>query len=374
MARPCPRETPASHLDATPQPLAAGSAPGAALADALRGSWRAAPPPLAVTEEVLAAIAPALLVNGVAGLVWRRLHRNAQELSRAGVLREAYRFQALRAALREREIAAAVTRLRSHGVEPLLIKGWAAARAYAEPGLRPPGDIDLCVRAAQLEAARAALRTIDAGLLVDLHLEAPSYSDRSAEDLFARSRLVTLGDTNVRVPSAADHLRLMCLHLLSHGAWKPMWLCDVAAAVEAREPDFRWEDCLAGDPRRTDAVLCVIALAGSLLGADLAGTPGEQRSRSLPGWLAPAVLRQWEAGAGASAHGPLVDRLPSLFRRPARLWGELRLRWRNPIQATFELGAPFNGFPRLPLQLAATFRRAPGFVRQAWERRRRRPS
>ncbi len=344
---------------------------GTAIADALRGSWRASPPPLAITEEGLARLERVLLVSGAAGLVFRRLDPAARESASARALHDAYRSQALRASLREREIAEAVRRLRTEGVEPLLMKGWVAARGYAEPGLRPPGDIDLCVRKEQLETARAVLRDHGTGLAVDLHAGAPSYADRTADDLFARSEKVLVAGVDVSVPCPEDHLRLMCLHLLSHGAWRPVWLCDVAAAVEGRTPGFRWQECLAGDPRRTKAVACVVGLAARLLGADLSGTPGQGREGELPRWLEPAVRRQWAAGAGASAHGPLAHRMSGFLRRPLRLREELRLRWRNPIQASFELAAPFNSLPRLPFQLAATLRRAPDFLRQVTERSRR---
>jgi hypothetical protein len=111
-------------------------------------------------------------------------------------------------------------------------------------------------------------------------------------------------------------------------------------------------------------VACVIGLAQRLLGADLAGTPLSDGATKLPRWLVPAVLRQWEQGLGASGQGPLAGRLADLLRHPGGLRAELRLRWRNPIQASFELGAPFNGWPRLPFQLLATLRRAPAFARQ----------
>ena len=45
----------------------------------------------------------------------------------------------------EMEIGEAFSRLRSVGIEPILAKGWAIARLYPERGMRPYGDIDLCV-------------------------------------------------------------------------------------------------------------------------------------------------------------------------------------------------------------------------------------
>src|SRR5438477_4931957 len=323
-----------------PSPAVTNDALGSATADALRGSWRASPPALVLDDEHLARLSPSLQASGSAGLVCRRLDAAARERASARGLRDAYRSQAIRASLREREIAEAASRLRAEGIRALLIKGWVAARAYAEPGLRPPGDIDLCVGKDQVEAARAALGPM-AGLILDLHPGAPSYVDRSLDDLVARSEEVPVAGAAVRIPCAEDHLRLMSLHLLGHGAWRPVWLCDVAAAVEARPAAFAWEQCLAGDPRRTEAVACVIALSARLLGADLTGTPWQERAAVLPRWLEPAVRRQWGAGTGASAHGRLADRTSDLVRRPAGLREEIRVRWRNPIQATFELAAPF---------------------------------
>jgi hypothetical protein len=49
---------------------------------------------------------------------------------------------------------------------------------------------------------------------------------------------VELNGAKIRILGAEDHLRLLCLHLLKHGAWRPLWLCDVAAALESRPSSF----------------------------------------------------------------------------------------------------------------------------------------
>jgi hypothetical protein len=146
-------------------------------------------------------------------------------------------------------------------------------------------------------------------------------------------------------------LRLLCLHMLGHGAWRALWLCDVAAAVEARPPTFDWDRFLWGDRRRTEWVTCALGLAHALLGARIAETPVAERARHLPRWLAPAVLRQWGQGFRRS---PLF--LPELLY-PRRALHAIRHHWRNPIQGTVEVGGPFNDWPRLPFQLAACVRR-----------------
>jgi hypothetical protein len=62
---------------------------------------------------------------------------------------------------------------------------------------------------------------------------------------------------------------------------------------------------------------------------------------------------------GARDRDALVWQLGS----PPRLWEEARFRWDRPIQATLEIGGPFNGFPRWPFEVAAVARRAPEIAR-----------
>ena len=84
-------------------------------------------------------------------------------------LRDAYRLHALQAAVHERELAEVVPALQAAGIEALIVKGWAAARLYAEPGLRPYGDIDVCVGPTRHRAAREALAASLPSVDVDLH-------------------------------------------------------------------------------------------------------------------------------------------------------------------------------------------------------------
>jgi hypothetical protein len=160
--------------------------------------------------------------------------------------------------------------------------------------------------------------------------------------------LVPLGGLQVRIVGPEDQLRLSCLHLLRHGAWRPLWLCDCGLLVETRSADFDWDYCLRGNRRHAKALLCVLRLANQLLGACVEETPAADRGGSLPSWLIPAVLRQWGRPYVRYADQPLANYL----RSPAGLLPALRRRWPNPIEATFGMRAPFNELPRLPFQLA----------------------
>src|SRR5579863_889158 len=219
---------------------------GFAIAAMLAGSWRRAPPRLELPVEDLTAIAPLLLRSGAGALAWWRIRHSADELLPAALrqFRLTYLGYAARAAEYEAEIIDAFIALRSSGIEPILIKGWAIARAYPESGLRPCGDIDLCVSPDQRVKARTIMNARHlSSYSVDLDT-LTRFGECCFETIYSRSQLVNLGGSEIRVPCPEDHLRILCLHLLKHGAWRPLWLCDVAAALECRPQTFDWDRCL----------------------------------------------------------------------------------------------------------------------------------
>jgi hypothetical protein len=198
---------------------------------------------------------------------------------------------------------------------------------------------------------------------VDLHDGFNNLDHLSFEDVFARTQLVPLGDTQVRVPSPEDHLRILCLHMLRHGAWRPLWLCDIAIAVENRPSDFDWDRCLGQEPRWADWVACAIGLAHQLLGAHIDNTPIAPRAERLPGWLIRQVLKQWSVPV-SEARGTNKHRAPmSTYRHnPARVLKDLHTRWPDPIEATISVGGPFNNLPRWPFQLGNCILRTARFA------------
>ena len=262
-------------------------------------------------------------------------------------LKQAYRLHTLQAALHEGDIKRVFTLLRAAGVEPLLAKGWAVARLYPESGLRPYGDIDLCVRPDEYQAAVDALAAPGIRRApVDLHQRFSDLKDRALDELYRRSHLVRLGDVDVRILGPEDHLRLLCLHLLRHGARRALWLCDIGAVLESMPEDLEWDYLVSGDRRRSDWVACVIGVAHQLLDSRLDESPVAERARHLPGWLVPTVLHQW--GMGYSYYTRASE---CYLRNPAGVLQGLRERWPNPVEATTYVHGPFNGLPRLPFQV-----------------------
>ncbi len=134
---------------------------GRAVAGVLAGAWRSAPPQLEMPPEEVATITPLFLASGAGALAWKRLRHFSDQLLIIALkqLQETYLGYAIHAAEHEHQVAEVFRVLRSAGVEPILLKGWAIGRLYPEAGLRPTGDIDLCVAPTQHAKAQAVLNS-----------------------------------------------------------------------------------------------------------------------------------------------------------------------------------------------------------------------
>ncbi len=325
------------------------------LSTVLGGAWRTAPPALSLGEGHWNAVAPLLLRTGAGGLGWWRIRQTPWKDGAAGhTLQQAYRLHSLRAAVREHHVRQVFARFAEAGVSALLVKGWSVARLYPQPGLRPSGDLDLYVAPRHYARARAIAGELEAGgCVTDLYSGVPPRYGSSFEELFERSLRIPLDGVQVSTPAPEDQLRLLCLHLWKHGAWRPLWLCDIAVALESWGGSLDWELCLGREPLARGWAEAALRLAHTLLGASVGGTPLEL-DRPLPRWILPAVLKAWST--------PEVLEHQLRWRTALKQGGlreglrQLRLRCRDPIRATVDLRRPFDGSPRLPLQIAATAR------------------
>jgi hypothetical protein len=348
-------------------------------------------------------------------LAWWRIRNSELAATATGLLlRDAYRHLRLAARLHEREIKNDFALLRTEGIEPVLVKGWASARMYPDAALRPYGDIDLCVRPDQFARAAEVIKQIQTatGPFVDLHDgfasigrvqrpmskvqspklikdQRPKAKDQSPElaswhTIFARSRLVSLDGEQIRILSDEDHLRIICLHLLQSGGWRPLWLCDVAVALDQIKDDFDWTICLGSDQRHAEWAAATIALARELLisrqekdrrqtavGSRQESASSVNRHRApavclLPtaSWLRSAVLRHWGRERPADRRAMHLGQLLFSGLSPAQLISEVYARWDNPVRATVNTRGRINQWPRLPHQLGELLRRAPELPRE----------
>jgi hypothetical protein len=104
-------------------------------------------------------------------------------------------------------------------------------------------------------------------------------------------------------------------------------------------------------------------LAHQLLGALVGDTPVERRSKALPSWLIPNVLKQWDA-PNTMNHGVMKYRaaMVDYFRHPSGVVKDLRNRWPGKIEATVYVGGAFNELPRLPFQIGECVARTAKFL------------
>jgi Uncharacterised nucleotidyltransferase len=321
---------------------------GQRIATLLEGAWRAAPPPLALPAAQLASIVPKLVGTGTGGLAWWKTRGlDPQCVPALDTLAACHRLHCLEAFMLEVRLHEVVQTLRHNdGIEPLLAKGWAVARLYPAPGLRPYGDFDLHIEKQRLSGRLYTEDYQPMASWLDLHQDLPEMPDRSFTEAFRRAELVPLRSTVIRVLGPEDHLRLLCLHFVRHGGWRPLWLCDIAALAESLPPGFDGDYFWSGEPRYGLWVRAVLGLAQRLLGArlpdKLAGGTDEGCA-----WLQTAVLQTW----GSRAIGDSLTRDQRPFRshllRPWGLWRAVRCRLPNAIEASFHLEQRADELPRL---------------------------
>jgi hypothetical protein len=196
--------------------------------------------------------------------------------------------------------------------------------------------------------------TIGLGALADVHDGFAMLDDTDDEVLRTRAVEADCDGTRVLVLTEEDHLRVLCRHLLRHGATRPLWLCDVAVAVETRSPSFDWTKCLGASRRIEQWVIRALQLAHAMIGTSIENTPAAGYRSPLPAWVVPAVADSWSRISFG------FSKLGHSFDSPAGFLGEVRRHWPNPLQATVAVRGPINAMPRLPFQLAAC---VPGFLR-----------
>lgn len=322
----------------------AGRAVGERVARILSGTWRTEPPPVDFTQADLEFALPRLMEMNAAALVWWRIRHSpiaatlGATTTTGARLRQEYVARAVHSAHSTHLVQKYVTALRAQDIEPIVLKGWAMFSYYAEPGLRPSGDVDLAVAPETAERAIKILRELGATAVdVDVHpgLADPGHSafipDATWDELMRRSRQTSIGEREVRVLGHEEALQLTCVHCIRHLAARPMWLCDVAALVEACPPGFDWNRCLSKPPY-TSWITSALLLAQRLLGAKLDGTPLALQTAQPALWLERDVLRRWSE--------PVVplkvihNSLWGVWSDPA-LWEEaVRVRIPNRLAAT----------------------------------------
>ncbi|MEP6789476.1 MAG: nucleotidyltransferase family protein [Acidobacteriota bacterium] len=270
------------------------------------------------------------------------------------VLTDAIRWGLLQRRAQEHRASQAFELFRRQGIEPILIKGLAAAWYYPESHPRLSVDMDLAVSTDDYEKAKEIARASTAdGLAIDLHRELRHLDTVEWEDLVANSQLLDVGSNDIRVLRAEDHLRVLCVHWLTDGGSNKDRLWDIFYILDNRHEDFDWKRFLdTVSIRRRRWLICTVGLAGRFLGLDLWGTPLENAARGLPPWLVKMVEKEW------SSDVPLRP-LSTCLHDPVQLVKQIKKRLPpNPIQATLDMEGSFDAKTRMFYQIASIFKRA----------------
>lgn len=262
--------------------------------------------------------------------------------SEIGRERNDFYWLTLKNRVNEIKIAEAFEFLEKNGFEPILIKGYAAARYYPESWRRIFGDIDLCVAPDKFEAAKKLVESPQ-GLShnIDLHKGLRHLDNLSWEDLFQNSETIKIENTNVRVLRPEDHFRVLCVHWLTDGGAFKERLWDIYYLIENRPADFDWERCLnAAGPKRRKWMICCLGLAHKYLGLDISVTPAADAAGQIPRWLTRAVEKEWTAQIAAIP-------LSACLHDRKIFWRQVKKRIPpNPVQATVLLEGSFDERPR----------------------------
>ncbi|MFM9904297.1 MAG: nucleotidyltransferase family protein [Pyrinomonadaceae bacterium] len=268
-------------------------------------------------------------------------------------LTEASRWNLIKQKALRVQACKAFSLFREEGIEPILIKGLAAARYYPDSEFRDSVDMDLAVAEYDFERALVISNSAAAkGLAIDLHRELRHLDTFKWDDLVAHSTVLEFETGSIRVLGAEDHLRVLCVHWLTDGGSNKDRLWDIYFAVENRPADFDWDRFLnLVENNRRRWLICTLGLANRFLGLDLTATPVEDEASSLPSWLIKTVEREW---ASETKFWPLFHSVhdPSLFLK------QIRKRLPpNPICATVLMEGSFDAKTRIFYQVGTSLRR-----------------
>ena len=253
----------------------------------------------------------------------------------------------------ELAIAEAFELFRAYDIEPILIKGWAAARNYPEGRPRFFGDVDLAFSASQFDKAVERLsRTPVPSISIDPHREFRHLDTLAWDIAVTRSKVIKVDSGSIRVLCPEDHLRVLCVHWLNDGGAYKERLWDIYYAVANRPPDFDWELCLESvSETRRRWIVIAIAVARKYLSLDVADLPFEVNTASIPEWMIRCLEKEWSTDARlipleACLHDPKLMMQQILKRTPP-----------NPIEATIEGEGELNNTSRLRYQIGSIRKR-----------------
>ena len=286
--------------------------------------------------------------HDVAPLLYRCLKRIGPE---AGApekvllrLRRIYQANTARNLRTDHELAAVLKRLKTDGVDAVVLKGAHLVRiVYGDIGLRPMYDVDILVRKPDLPKARDTLLGMGylhpeftenipkhlhhfskpGSLPVEVHWTLASETEPltiDIEGLWKRATLAKIGGAEALLLSPEDLFLHLCLHAAhTHGfvlGLKPF--CDITQTIRHYEDRMDWEQALSLARRwgAKKSVFSMLYLARELLGTDVPDEVMEGfDSSGFDGEIAAIAKEQILSVEDDSR------RTAALFKQFVRLWG-----------------------------------------------------
>lgn len=261
------------------------------------------------------------------------------------------KLQILQYRVAEHQLAKIWTNMLENNLEPILIKGWAAARYYPKPFKRHLGDFDVAVAP---ENYSKALEVVEREGLnkVDLHEGLRHLDTVTWTDLLENSLEINCEGVKIRVLRPEDHLRVLVVHWLTDGGEYFEKLRDILYLIENRPKDFDWKRCLDKvSKNRQRWIIITIGLTHKYFGLNLDDTPFIIEAKKIPKWMIEFLEKEWQSGYH------LIP-IHLLIGHKKQLWKQLKKRLPpNPIQATIEMEGSLDSKFRFQYQIGSLIKR-----------------
>lgn len=258
------------------------------------------------------------------------------------------RWKILKFKLLEDRIGELFKEFRENGIEPILIKGWAAGQYYPDKFERVFSDIDFAVPKFDYDSACKLVKSKN--LIVDLHKGLEKFGLIDWDDIYKNTKTEKVGECEFRVLRPEDHLVVLSVHWLTDGGIYKDKLKDISYLIDSFEIDWsRVFSIVSKNKHRW--IMVTVALAEKYFGINKNNKTPDYFDKSIPVWILNTIEKEWKINL------PLRPLQTCLSDRRMLYLQILKRIPPNPIQATVELDGEFNEKSRWKYQFKSTLNR-----------------
>ena len=201
-----------------------------------------------------------------------------------------------------------------HETAPVLIKGLAAAQNYPQPHQRAFSDIDIAVDPRFYKTAQEIIA--ENHFNIDLHRGLRHLDILEWDDLFKNSKFIKIGNSNVRVLSSEDHLRVLCVHWLNDGGADRTRIWDIYFALQNKPATFDWERFYGNvGEKRKKWLMTVILLTKDYLDLQIKDLPIDFTNYEIPVWVKKEIETEWGSDFRLTPLQQVLNDRKQLFRQ-----------------------------------------------------------